>query len=595
MQTSGSASDASNLATYARTVRYLRPKQVLTRIKHRLIGYSDDIPPIEPGTFQPQKLLCDPLTPRVGGVRGLRSSKSKITFLGQTKPFPFSSEGGEPATLLWQFNYHYLDWLWQLSDEELLTYYEHWSENHLFGNGAAWHPYVVSKRLINLSMLCRSRLLPVLEADERLKQRFALSIWQHLFFLRNNFEYDVDVNHLLTNLIAAAVGASCFDSLPGRTAEELNSLLVDELDKQFLFDGGHIERSPGYQLELTYQLAHLLNCGTDISNLGKVVEDSLEVVSSLSDSAGEPFLFNDGTVEETVLASDLTKYVSRIIDKPLCTDLEQNDKAILYRDSGYCRINSGSYSLTADFGPLGAAHNCGHGHADFLSFILYNTGKPLIVDAGNSDYERGALRTYFRSTRAHSTLELNSQSCAELWSAFRVGRRSTPKLLDFKREGDTFTLIAMHEGYKHLPGSPIVVRRLIVNRQAVIVADYIFTSESIEALGRFHIHPMWNISADRNKAVLRSKYDTTETYVYCSAQLVVEHDHFFSPGFGKVQPGAALSYKPLSTASGAFAVSVFANHNLDIDFSTVPEHRLALDGQTIDWSAHSIELCGQRI
>ncbi|MCB0346847.1 MAG: alginate lyase family protein [Bdellovibrionales bacterium] len=597
MQASTKTSSDTNLATYARTLRHLRPKQVLTRIKHRIVGYSDRTAPINVSHFRLDPLRAEPLAPRLNGIRGIRSSGSKITFLSETRTFPQSKAGLESASLLWQFNYHYLDWLWQLEPEDGIAHLLDWLNSNPFASTPAWHPYVVSKRLLNLSVIFRSRLLPLLQDNPQLRQNFAQSVWDHLYFLYNNLEYDVDVNHLLTNLIAGTAGCSLFTEDSQGLKRGFEELLELELNRQFLSDGGHVERSPGYQIELIYQLTHLLNClaSTGSDKLREVITGGLKIVSALSDAAGEPFVFNDGAVEETVLVSDLRNYASRVTSNKALAALTTNQGMQLFPESGYCRIDCGPFALTADFGALGAPHNSGHGHADFLSFILQIDQMPVVVDAGNFDYLPGEKRSYFRSTRAHSTVELNGESCAELWSAFRVGRRSVPRLLLNESFDGWETIVAAHNGYRHLPGNPQVVRRWVCTTAALIIVDFVFGRQSLSSVSRFHIHPMWSLEKNSSSAVLSSKYDSTKIYVSASTEIQIESDHFFSPGFGKAQGSAALSCQvPVSRQAKPVAV-VFSLDNIRPDFSALSEHSLSLGEELVSWADTFVKTSGARV
>jgi hypothetical protein len=62
--------------------------------------------------------------------------------------------------------------------------------------------------------------------------------------------------------------------------------------------------------------------------------------------------------------------------------------------------------LAFDCGPHGWL-NCGHAHADLLSFQIQSGYQPIIVDPGTFTYA-GELRNYFRDADRHSTIKVDS-------------------------------------------------------------------------------------------------------------------------------------------------------------------------------------------
>lgn len=596
---SGTRSAGPGVGTVVRTLRHLRARQIVTRVKNRVLGYRLSVEESPAPQLALRRLRASALAPRTSGLRGLSSDGSSVRFLGVSAPFPLHGEGGQ--SLLWRFNYHYLDWLWQLDGEEALSQLEAWEKSFPFPTIPAWHPYVVSKRLINLAVLCRSRWLHVLASNEALSAHLSHRITQHQRYLLQNLEYDVDVNHLLTNAIAGTAASTAFAGPADGGAERFEELLREELAAQFLPDGGHVERSPGYQIELTHQLTQLLNCLRDepfFEELSRTVERSLCWIEELSDAAGEPYLLNDSAVEETVSAAELRKFAERVLQRKL--DASYGRRPLLnLPETGYVRIETGDFRLICDAAAIGPEHNSGHGHADFLSFILFARGMPLVVDSGNFDYQRGALRSYFRSTEAHSTVELNGENSVELWSAFRVGRRSIPKILQAELlDTPGATVVAEHYGYAHLPGSPRVVRRWICLPELLVVSDLVVSAEPVSAVSRLHLHPMWrctSVSSEERSAELSCAFGTDKVYVGSSSSLELEAGHKFSPGFGKLYESEALR---LSFEGGASAMrSVFV---ISFDKRRCPNCRLEensaiLAGQKVDWSSRAIDVSGHII
>ena len=57
----------------------------------------------------------------------------------------------------------------------------------------------------------------------------------------------------------------------------------------------------------------------------------------------------------------------------------------------------------------GFRHNA-HKHADCLSFVWQEGGEDVLIDSGKYAYQSDPMRRYFKSTRAHNTIEIDGKS-----------------------------------------------------------------------------------------------------------------------------------------------------------------------------------------
>ena len=89
-------------------------------------------------------------------------------------------------------------------------------------------------------------------------------------------------------------------------------------------------------------------------------------------------------------------------------------QSVAFKDGGYYVMRDGwtptSNYLLLDCGPHGM-NNCGHAHADALSFDLAAHGRTLLVDPGTYTYTGSKeMRDCFRSSKAHNTLTVDGES-----------------------------------------------------------------------------------------------------------------------------------------------------------------------------------------
>ncbi|HVR41432.1 MAG TPA: heparinase II/III family protein, partial [Thermoanaerobaculia bacterium] len=108
-----------------------------------------------------------------------------------------------------------------------------WIETHKEKIGEAWDPYTISVRVPHWLRYADD---PVIQA----------SIRKQLEFLANNIEHDIGGNHVIKNLRALILG--------NVEADRAMKLLRHEVKEQILEDGGHIERTPMYHLEVLNDL-----------------------------------------------------------------------------------------------------------------------------------------------------------------------------------------------------------------------------------------------------------------------------------------------------------------------------------------------------
>jgi hypothetical protein len=116
--------------------------------------------------------------------------------------------------------------------------------------------------------------------------------------------------------------------------------------------------------------------------------------------------------------------------------------------------------LAFDFGLPSPPFLPAHAHADALSFQLWVDGRAIVVDPGAFTYEPGVERTWFRSTRAHSTVEVAGRSQFETWGAFRAGPLPQPVLVAAEPLEAEVTL-----------GEVVVRRRLHLRPDELVVED----------------------------------------------------------------------------------------------------------------------------
>jgi len=154
------------------------------------------------------------------------------------------------------------------------------------------------------------------------------------------------------------------------------------------------------------------------------------------------------------------------------------------------RNASGSASAVIDVGNPCPEALPAHAHADLFSFELCLDGRRTIVDSGVFEYAAGKWRDYFRSTRAHNTVEVEGCDQSEMWSSFRVARRARPLFATFMEVPSLVVVESEHDGYERLPERVRHRRKFVwLDGAGIAVIDELSGRGTVTATSRIHLHP----------------------------------------------------------------------------------------------------------
>jgi uncharacterized heparinase superfamily protein len=299
----------------------------------------------------------------------------------------------------------------------------------------------------------------------------------------------------LKGLVAAAV------ALPDQGSFLTRALrfLPQELNRQILPDGSHIERSPASHLAALQDLTEiraLLQAAqaTPPAGLGPSIEKLAVALRMLRHGDGGLALFN-GTKEET----------SSLVDLVLTQAGRAARAPSQLVEGGFHRLQAGRSVLLLDTGappPPGLDANA---HAGTLSFELSIGRDRLIVNCGAAPAAMSEWRDALRATAAHSTLIIGDMSSSEI-KPEGLGRR--PERVEVQRQeaSGAHWLEASHDGWLK-PLGALHRRRLYMAESG----DDIRGEDVVEAATpqaftmRFHLHPTVQASLqhDGEAALLR--------------------------------------------------------------------------------------------
>jgi len=300
----------------------------------------------------------------------------------------------------------------------------------------------------------------------------------------------------LKGLIAASIS---FPDHAGYLTRALR-FLPQELERQVLPDGGHVERSPGAHLEALRNLieirALLHLAGTPPpAALGASIDLMGAALRMLRHSDGSLALFNGTRDEPAPLLDMVLAQTGRI---------GRGGPSVL-PEMGFHRLQAGGTTLIVDAGAPPPPGLDRLSHAGTLSFEMSVNRTRVIVNCGAMPVGGGAWADAARATAAHSTLVIADTSSSEL-RAGGLGRRPERVTAERQEANGAHWLEASHDGWLK-PFGAVHRRRLYVGESG----EDIRGEDAVEAPNgqpftvRFHLHPAIsaNLQQDGEGVLLR--------------------------------------------------------------------------------------------
>jgi Heparinase II/III-like protein/Heparinase II/III N-terminus len=145
-----------------------------------------------------------------------------------------------------------------------------------------------------------------------------------------------------------------------------------------------------------------------------------------------------------------------------------------------------------DGGPHGFLSIGAHGHADALSIELRHDGVEILSDPGTFRYQGSpAWRSYFRSTIAHNTVELDGEDQSVPGGPFMWTRQAQGTTLDVSTAGPVQHWTAEHDGYARLE-APARHRRTVTldaDDRRVVIDDVVHSDGPHQLRMAYHLGP----------------------------------------------------------------------------------------------------------
>ncbi len=369
--------------------------------------------------------------------------------------------------------------------------------------------------------------------------------------------------HLIGEALALYVVGHAFPELDSsrRWVETGRRILIREIDRQVLPDGGHVERSMHYQrytldfyllalltarragdvdaehafadgaarlADFTYGIAddegRLPLIGDDDGGMlwpvtGRDCADVRDSLATAAVALNQSHLAPWGLQEETLWmatpeaiafvneAARTTDVAARTADSAART--LSGPRSQTFANTGYIVMRSDHDHAVLDAGAHGYM-NGGHAHADALSLTLSIGGRPLLIDPGTATYTMDPkLRDRMRGSLNHNTVCLDGKPQSTPAGPFHWSTVAHA-CLQASRHNACFDWVeATHNGY-----APVQHRRSVIRADGSgwLIVDELRGTEMghhrdaiHSAASHWHFHPGWMLR-DEGMGVLRATH-----------------------------------------------------------------------------------------
>jgi hypothetical protein len=396
--------------------------------------------------------------------------------------------------------------------------------------------------------------------------------------------------HLTGEALALYVVGQAFPELAssGRWVDTGRRILVREIDRQILPDGGHVERSMHYQrYTLDFYLLALLTArragDVDTEHLfANAAARLADFTHSIADDEGRLPLIgdDDGGMLWPIAGRDCADVRDSLaiaavaLHRPDLASWGVQEEAFwiaapeaircaddasvgrlaprsrVFADTGYVVMRSDHDHAVLDTGPHGYM-NGGHAHADALSLTLSVDGRPLLVDPGTSTYTMDRLlRDRMRGSFSHNTVSIDDKPQSIAAGPFHWIAGANARLQASALNPCFDWAEGAHDGYAPLEHRRSVIRAddagwLVVDeiRDSNITSNAGDCIAAHSAATHWQFHPGWMLREEAPRALRATHLDGAQEWlIFDSGDVSLIHGDeesglgWYAPVYGTLLP-----------------------------------------------------------
>ena len=387
----------------------------------------------------------------------------------------------------WVAEFHRFNWLRdikavstgkaRLQAREMIS---NWIDNYDRWQDVIWRPDVLGARLSNW---IGAFSFYGLSADEEFQSKVRLSIarqTKHLArVITDGHLQMVESFAALKGLIYAMIAIGS----PKKQLEHPFELVLEQIKKQILVDGGHISRSP---IVLSQVLMILIDLRT-VLNLAKLpVPEQIQFAIDKMVPALRFFRYSDGNLAHF---NGGFEWDANLINCIINLSGARGRPLKRLEHTGYTKLRQGRGQLLIDTGSAIAPEYSRNAHTAPLAFEYVFGRERIFVNCGAVS-EYGQWFRAMRSTAAHTTLTIDQRNAILVNETGEF--TSLPDIqTDYKLENNSCLFDGRHDGYTARYGITHARRLLLKDAGNALIGEEKLTGggKGVPFALRFHLHP----------------------------------------------------------------------------------------------------------
>lgn len=397
----------SKILIFINTLRYIKFKQLYYQMLYRLSQRGIN------------NITCPDIfkfhNTKITRTKESLQSFTHFSFMGISKEIKSWDHPEEP--LLWQYHLHYMDNLLKLSREDGVEQIRDWLYHLKTHDKISLSPYPTSRRIFNWILFFSD--------GKEIPRDILKSLFQQINLLEQKIEYHIDANHLFINILI--LFTSSVVTKDTKKIKKYKELLKNELSNQFYDSGLHYEGCPSYHslmlrdMMYSYTVVKLYK-NVLISDVTLLLEQKIKNAYQyyiyLVSPDGTLYQFGDTNKSNSVPTTEINNLYHSLFKSN-----EYNEKEFIDHEY-YKKIKLSNLTLMIKLRSFTPSFQPGHSHCDIGSYELFFDNHKIITDIGCSTYEENEIRLKERDQISHNISFPISESQAEIWKSFRVGKRS---------------------------------------------------------------------------------------------------------------------------------------------------------------------------
>lgn len=287
--------------------------------------------------------------------------------------------------------------------------------------------------------------------------------------------------------------------------------LEEAMNIQIHPDGSQYELAPGYHVGILANISALERLSSKYGYkftevFYKKMSDSVDYFIKMTMSCGSVPAINDSAIFQT--ATKIKGFIKSYHDTPEARFIisggeegaapSYNSAVLPYAGFAVFRTGWGKGNSSAffDAGKFGRDHH----HEDKLNFLVFNSDRPVIYEAGTYAYDSSDMRKYAVSTEGHNTVKVDglgqNRRVRHIWADPTEHTREDIRFLESDRLDYAFGAYDMEYGAEAPARLAVHKRHVLLLKKPKLGAPIYIAADVMESSEEHTYEALWHVNCE---------------------------------------------------------------------------------------------------